>query len=383
MKLLVLNYEYPPLGGGAGVITQNIAQGLVKLGNSVCVVTTGFKDLPPDSLENDVRVIRLPSKRRFVFQSNPVEMWSWMKHANTFLRKHLKTEKYDLCFANFSIPGGAVALNMKREFGLPYTVISHGHDIPWFFPRQMVWYHLILYHKIREIVLNSEANFVQSNEMKRNIDLFTGNLFASKNHLIYNGWNSSVFTADYSKRKSEFILLFVGRLVPQKDPFTFLKAVKIAATTIDLQVHILGDGPLRAKMEKWVTKNHLSEKVKFFGWVDKPEMLYQYQSAAVTVLPSLSEGMSIATLEALASGQYVIATRVSNNESLIVENINGNLLNMKDHTMLADLIVKFYHEKFLKYYRIPPEELEKYRSLYEWDGIVEQYNNIFARIIGS
>jgi len=382
MKLLVLNYEYPPLGGGAGVITQNIVQGLVKSGNEVTVVSTTFDNLPAESDEQGVRIIRLPSKRKFLFQSNPLEMWSWMKHANTFLRKHLKNEKYDLCFANFSIPGGAVAFNMKREFGLPYTVISHGHDIPWFFPKQMVLYHLILYHKIREIVLNSEANFVQSAEMKKNIDLFTGDLHKSKNIVIYNGWNSSVFTADYSKRSSNFIVLFAGRLVQQKDPFTFLKAIKLASLQIPLQVHILGDGPLRKKMEKWTSINKLSEVIRFLGWVDKTEMLHQYQSASITVLPSLSEGMSIATLEALACGQYVIATRVSNNENLIAENVNGNLLKMRDYNMLAGLLVDFYNNKFLENFRIDPEQLSKYRSLYEWDGIVKQYESVFKSIVG-
>ena len=70
MKLLVLNYEYPPLGGGAGIISKNIAEGLASLGNEVTVLTTYYEGTEEDSIENGVHIIRLKSKRKDVFQSN-------------------------------------------------------------------------------------------------------------------------------------------------------------------------------------------------------------------------------------------------------------------------------------------------------------------------
>lgn len=380
MKLLVLNYEYPPLGGGAGVISQYISEGLAAIGYKVTVVTTGTDNLPDDTQTGLLRIIRLPARRKFSYRSNPLEMWSWMRLANRFLNLHLKTEKYDLCFANFSIPGGLVALNMFRRKGLPYTLISHGHDIPWFFPRQMFWYHLMLYHTIRHVVLNSRLNFVQSDEMKRNIDAFTGSVFSSKNVIVPNGWNGSVFAPDYSKRSSEFVVLFTGRLVRQKDPFTLLKAIRMLNGKIPVRLHIMGDGPLRKKMEAFVEKHRLTEVCQFYGWVGKDEMLVQYQSAALTVLPSLSEGMSIATLEALACGQYVIATKVSNNEALISEGKNGNLIEIGNHTQLAELIQGFYHTKFMKGFRIDEHELHRYRTQYNWSDIVKQYDRYFVSL---
>lgn len=63
MKLLILNYEYPPLGGGAGVITQNIAEGLSKLGHEISVVTTWFQGEKEVEIVNDnLKIIRLKSK---------------------------------------------------------------------------------------------------------------------------------------------------------------------------------------------------------------------------------------------------------------------------------------------------------------------------------
>ena len=72
MNLLVLNYEYPPLGGGAGVITQNISKGLASRGHKITVITTWFENEPEEFTDKNLRVIRLKSKRKKVFQSNPL-----------------------------------------------------------------------------------------------------------------------------------------------------------------------------------------------------------------------------------------------------------------------------------------------------------------------
>lgn len=382
MKLLVLNYEYPPLGGGAGQISKSISEGLALLGHDITVLTTWYKALAETETLNNVKIIRLKSKRKFVYRSNPFEMTSWIYHAKKFLKEHLKTEKYDLVFANFALPGGEVAYSIKLKFRIPYVIISHGHDIPWFAPEQMIWYHIFTYHWIRTIVTNSEMNFVQSNEMKTNIDRFTGFRIKDRNKIIYNGWDSSVFRSDYSKRSKEFKILFPGRLVKQKDPFTFLKALQILrSNNYKFKAHILGDGPLRKKMEQFVYNHSLKDFVEFKGWISREEMLNEYQSGSLTVLPSLSEGMSMATLEALACGQYVITTRVSNNETLIKIGENGDFIHKKDHEMLAGLIGKFYHKKFEQGYLIDEQKLTKYHELYEWDGIVKQYETYFLTII--
>ncbi len=369
----MLNYEYPPLGGGAGVITQKISEGLAHKGHEVTVLTTWFDGEKEDSTKDNLRVIRLKSKREKIYQSNPREMLSWMFKSKKFLKQHLIKEKYDFCFANFALPGGEVAYSMKLQFGLPYVIISHGHDIPWFMPEQMMWYHAFTYHWIRKICQQSKRNYVQSIDMKNNIDAFLGK-FSDKNKIIHNGWDSSQFKPDYSKRSNKFTLLFPGRLVPQKDPMGFLKAIDIVKSKIpNFEVKILGDGKLRSKMESFVKHHDLSNIITFRSWVSKEEMLHEYQSASVTILPSLNEGMSIATLEALACGQYVIATKVSNNEQLIAPGINGEFIEKKNPMDIADKIIYFYNNKFKKGYLINESNLQKYHHLFDWKNIVDEY----------
>ncbi len=381
MKLLVLNYEYPPLGGGAGIISKNIAEGLATLGNEVTVLTTYYEGTEEDCIENGVHVLRLKSKRKDVFQSNIREMLSWMICAKRFLKKHLQVGKYDLCFANFALPCGEVAYSMKDLFHLPYVIISHGHDIPWFFPEQMMWYHAACYHWIRKICMQSKRNYVQSDEMLSNINAFLGGT-ASKNKLIFNGWNRDKFFPDESKRAKKFTILFAGRLVMQKDPMTFLKAIKIAKGKIsDLEVHIVGDGAMRKKMEDFVRQNGLENNVIFKNWLTKPEIIAEYQSASLTVMPSLAEGMSMALLEALACGQYVIATKVSNNEKLITAGINGDFIEKKDYKSLADKIIDFHDNKFQHKYIVPREHFDTIAEQFDWKNIVKQYDEDLRGIL--
>lgn len=382
MKILVLNYEYPPLGGGAGVIARYIAEGLAERGHELSVLTAWFPDLETDTREKGVRVIRLKSKRKHLFRSHPAEMMSWVRKAKKYLRSHLNEEKYDICFAHFALPGGDVAYHTEAKSGLPYVLISHGHDIPWFFPKQMFWYHLLTYHWIHRIVINSKALFVQSDAMEKNAGKFLGKKYSHLIRQIPNGWDADRFYPDYNKRSKKFTVLFPGRLVKQKDPFSFLNAISILREELpEIQVEILGDGPLRAKMEHDVKKQGLDSVVTFRGWVDKKSMLEAYQRGSLVVLPSLDEGMSIATLEALACGQYVIVTDVSRNARLITPGVNGELAEKRNPQDLAARMSAYYHEKFLNNYQIPEEQLKTLKDIYDWKQVVKEYEEALEEIV--
>lgn len=381
MRILMLNYEYPPVGGGAGEISRHIAEGLAAKGHVVHVLTVCYKDCQVSSIQNKVQVTRLSSKRKYRFKSNPVEMLSWMRMAKKFLFRHLEKTRYDICFAHFALPCGEVAYTMKLKFDLDYVVMSHGHDIPWFFPKQMMVYHMFTYGWIKRIVLRSKALFVQSDDMERNAKLFVGKRHHHLVHQVPNGWNAAYFYPDDAKRSKRFEIAFPGRLVKQKDPFSFLNAIAMLRDKLqELHVRILGDGPLRHKMEHFVKKHDLTEFVQFEGWVDKSAMRDAYQSASLVVLPSLNEGMSMATMEAIACGTYVIVTDVSRNTKLIAPGVNGDIVKQQDEADLATKIETFYHDKFKNEYKIPMSVIKKLDDIYAWDTVVNLYDDKLKQI---
>lgn len=381
MKILLLNYEYPPLGGGAGVCTKYHAEGLAALGHNITVVTAWFKECKEIEETGLLKIIRLKSRRKFVHKSNPVEMLSWVIKTRKYFTKNLIDEKFDICLANFAIPGALAANYIRKKYKINYIIISHGQDVPWFFPKQLLIYHAIFYLIIKNLFANSLRNILLTQSMKNSVDKLTIKRNLSKNIIIQNGCDVNYFKADYSKKADDFRILFIGRLRNQKDPFTFLKTVKaLVANKNRFSATIIGDGPLRKRIEKYINKNKLEEFVNLTGWVGKDKMLEYYRSSSLLVSTSLDEGMSIAILEALSCGLYVIATPASGNAEMISDNINGEITDFKDYSKLAARIESFYKTKFIRNYKIPEEFLCEFREKFSWANIVNEYDKLLKEL---
>jgi glycosyltransferase involved in cell wall biosynthesis len=381
-NILILNYEYPPLGGGAGVCTRYEAEGLASLGHNVTVLTTWFPGEKVDEKNGSLRIIRLKSRRKHTFKSNPIEMLSWVRCSKDYLSKNVNKEGFDICLANFAIPGGIVGKWLKKKHGVPYVIISHGQDIPFFFPKQMLKYHLLTYYWIKNIVMHSEKLVLLTRDMKKNADKFLGKKGTLKNVIIPNGCYTDYFQPDATKKLEAFRILFVGRLVAQKDPITFLRALNIIRDQgVVFDVHINGDGPMRKEMEAFVSKNKLSSLVTFNGWVSKEEMLHAYQSAQLQVISSADEAMSIAALESLSCGLYVISTPVSGNNELIRPGINGDFMNFGDPKSLAAKIIEYYNNRFKLGIPLDDQLLEDFRSKYDWKNVVRSYQELIEDIL--
>ncbi|MDD2870871.1 MAG: glycosyltransferase family 4 protein [Candidatus Gracilibacteria bacterium] len=376
-KILILNYEYPPLGGGAGVVSKEYAEGLVKLGNHVTVITTWFEGEPEIKEIGNLKIIRLKSLRKKSFQSNPIEMLSWAYKSIIFLKKYLKHYNFDLVIAFFSIPGGIVAKYIKDKFNIPYILSTHGHDIPGFFPEQMRKFHILTNWYTKKIWKKAEKILVLTTEMKKLADKF-GN--PNKNIILANGCYSEFFYPDVSKKKDMFTILFAGRLVIQKDPFTMLKAIKILKTkTSNFIVNIAGDGPMKKEIELYIKQNNLSENIKFTGWLTKEEIRDYYQSSHIQICTSKVEAMSVAILESLYSGLYILSTPISGNTDMIVEGKTGEFFNIGDYKTLGNKLIdisEIYRDK-----KHDNKIIEQLKDKYNRENIIFELNNITKNVI--
>ncbi len=375
MRLLILNYEYPPIGGGAGVVSRYHAEGLARSGHKVVVLSTWYKGEKEIETSGNLTVIKLKSKRRYDYKSTPDEWLSWIRHAKKFLKNFLKENPQDFCIAHFALPGGELAKYTYKNFKLKYAIVSHGQDIPWFFPKQMFKYHIITYFWIKQICKSSDKLVLLTEAMKKNADRFMGK-HKYKNIIIPNGCETKNFYPDYNKRKEKFKIIFAGRLVAQKAPFVFLKSLVNLKKQIadNFSVSILGDGNLKSSMQRFVRNNDLEKEVQFKGWVSKTEMLAEYQSAHVQVMSSAAEAMSIAALESLSAGLYLISTPVSGNTDLIVEGINGSIFPYKKYEVLSSKLISYYNTKFKKNYHVPENFLNEFRKNYDWQNIIQKIN---------
>src|ERR1700690_1855884 len=99
MKILLINSEYPPIGGGAGNASENIARLLVKMGNEVLVLTSRFGNLPHDELCGGVRILRGPAFRQFSDRSTAMEQSSFIVGASIRSLSRLRHFKPDVTLA--------------------------------------------------------------------------------------------------------------------------------------------------------------------------------------------------------------------------------------------------------------------------------------------
>lgn len=130
-------------------------------------------------------------------------------------------------------------------------------------------------------------------------------------------------------------VVYTGRLTPVKGVDVLVRAWALLGEelTARTELHLVGDGEQRAELEAYVAAHGLGDSVHFVGWTAnvRPHL----SQADLYVQPSLNEGLPNSVLEAMAASLPVVATRVSGNEDLVGEGINGHLVPAGDAPALA------------------------------------------------
>lgn len=156
---------------------------------------------------------------------------------------------------------------------------------------------------------------------------------------IPNGVDIKRYCPTEGKTTSPNRIAFIGRLSPQKGVDSLLQAfASVARKLPDLLLDIIGDGPQKASLIKMAEDLKVKDKVIFHGTVQQPEPLLT--ASRIFVLPSRSEGLSNALLEAMACGLPVVATNVGGNIDLIRTGQNGLLVEKDSPDHLAGAIEK-------------------------------------------
>ncbi len=159
---------------------------------------------------------------------------------------------------------------------------------------------------------------------------------AAKVTRIWNGIDLSQFR--FTGPSTDLVAVAVARLSAEKDFPTLLRAIALAIPRVPtLQLKIVGDGPERAALEDLTESLDLRCHVEFLGERhDVPRLLTE---AGFFVTSSLTEGISLTLLEAMAVGLPVVATRVGGNPEIVVDGETGRLAPARNPQALADAIV--------------------------------------------
>lgn len=299
MRILVINYEFPPLGGGAGSVCYYLARELVERGAELDVVTMGFRGLRKFEVIDGINVYRVPCLRSKEAICHTHEMISYALSAIPAAIRLIRRNKYDVNHTHFIFPSSLTSYVLKKFTGLPYIVTSHGSDVPGYNPDRFKIEHKFLRPFWKAFVKNASAITSPSQSLK---DLILSHYGGTPVEVIPNAIDGSVFRPKQKKKT----ILMVSRLLPRKGFQFVLEA--LAGVDTDYTVVVVGDGPYAGHLKNLAREKELN--VRFPGWLDNnsAELRELYETSSIFALPSEMENFSIALVEAMASGMAVLTS---------------------------------------------------------------------------
>jgi glycosyltransferase involved in cell wall biosynthesis len=370
MKILVLNYEFPPLGGGAAPVSRDISIQFVKQGHDVTVVTMGYGDLPGYEELQGVKIYRLSCLRTKKSSCKPWEQYTYLMALRRFMKKHMLTHTYDVCHTHFVIPTGEAAKWVKRKYNIPYVITAHGSDVEGHNRKlTMRIMHRILRKSWRKIV---DESFIVISPSMYLMDRMKNNYDCGKYIYIPNGieWNK-YHEMSKGENKTKNILI-MGRLQKFKNVQTILNALSMVDLK-DWTVDILGDGPYREELEQISDRLGLSSKVTFHGWIDNgtSEQLSYIKKACVYITASKFENCPMSVIETVAAGCYPLLSDIPAHRQLIES--DEYYFETNNPTELADKI-KVAMEKYEFGFGDTIDV-----SMYDWNDIIKQYEDVLQK----
>ncbi|MBC8508581.1 MAG: glycosyltransferase family 4 protein [Anaerolineales bacterium] len=365
--MLIINSEYPPIGGGAGNASANIARELANLGQEVTVLTVHYGDLPRYTSQDGVHVVRIKALRRRLDRSSALEQIIFMVASSISTIASLRKWQPDVIIAFFGVPCGAAAWCANIFSGVPYFVSLRGGDVPGFRPYDFALYHKLVAPLLRLIWRRSSGLVANSSGLKNLAQAFDSDAPIT---IIPNGVDLQRYSL--SKRDWEPArLLFVGRLVYQKGIDILLAALE-GLKSHPWELSLVGDGPEREALQSLVQEYGISDRVHFKCWLDGDDLMGQLQEANLFVFPSRHEGMPNAVLEAMACGLPIIASQIAGNEELVTDGENGLLFSPEDANALREALVDLLENPFRRE-QMGAASRRNVEAKYSWSRVAKQY----------
>ena len=375
MKILMLNHEFPPLGGGAANATHYIGKNLIEMGHEVHVFTSRFRGLNKQETVDGIKVHRIPVIRKEQEDSSALEMFVFILAGIPLLHRFLRKYNPDIIHAFFGIPSGLLAYFVTRKYHMPYIVSLRGSDVPYYDPYRFEKLYPIIKSIIKRVWKNANKVIANSEGLKK-LALKTDS--TAEIEVIPNGIDLSQFTPSTNKNADELEILTVGRAVKRKGFQYLIMALPeiISRAAVPFHVTIVGTGPYLQELIKLTEEIGVEEYVQFLGLVDHNEVHNVYQGADVFILPSLAEGMPNVILEAMASGLPIITTDTGGTKELV--NDNGIIIPLRDSKAIADAILNLFDTLGLrKKMGIRSREIAESLS---WKNVAQDYFKIYEEI---
>jgi len=316
---------YPPEVGGLESHVAGLAEGLVRRGHDVDMLTSRSRpELPRRETRGGVQVRRvwMPSR-------TPL---GWAAHVATTFRAHRQLARQADVLHAHTFACAPPAMASARYLGLPFVLTLHTSHFLMRAGRPL-WRGFL-----RRVIASADYLLATSAEIR---DVALRLYPHPRAEVMTNAVDTERFRPAERQNGggASRRIVVPRRLFPKNGVEHFVRAMPAITAEADVEAHVIGDGPQRQRLEALAGSLGVAERIRFLGSRANDEMPALLAEADVAVIPSLMEATSIAALEAMACGVPVAASAVGGLPEIIDGRV-GALFPPADPAALAAAVVE-------------------------------------------
>jgi glycosyltransferase involved in cell wall biosynthesis len=384
-RILLINHEYPPLGGSAGNATRHIAKALARLGHKPTVLTAAGTGLRLTEEVDGVVIRRLPIWRSEKpgedrVRNGKAEGTAFLMAAFFEIVKLAREQQIDIVLSFFALPGGPLGWWLKRRLNIPYVVALQSGDIPTTEEMQDSLYLKAVDRGLHYLWRDAGAVIANSDRLAEEARRHDAN---ANIEIIPDGADVHGITPkDNYDPGEEADLLYVGRLDKRKGLDTLLDALAKLSSALKWRLTLVGDGPEWPMVAAQTARLALIDRVDLMGWQGWSTLPQIYRKAEIFVLPGYDEGMPAALLEAMATGLPVISTNVSGMGEAVLHGKTGLTVPPRDSDALADALTVMIADPS-RWEAMGQAGRARIASYYSWTVAAEKWAEVFERVLSA
>lgn len=383
MRIGIFTETYTPYISGLVTSEVMLKKGLEKLGHEVYVVTANLESFHYEYDEEE-RVLKVPGIPTGIYDSRLTAVYP-LKAVNK-----IKSWNLDIIHSQTEFAIGTFARIIAYQLDIPLVHTYHTmyedyiHYITKGYfdksSKKIVEYLTLFYcdKTASELIVPTKKTydlFKEKYQIDRNIHIiptgielerfYTENIDAKELNLL---------RKKTKIKKTDFVLMFIGRLAQEKNVVYLLDVVKnIMPKCPNLKFLIVGDGPDFSEYEEIANKYGISDNVIMTGKVDWEKVPYYYHLADLFITASHTETQGLTVIEAMASGVPPICIDDESFKNTVVDSLNGRIFNTKEEC--ENIIVELYndHQELKRLSNQARINSDRFSSKYFAESVLDVY----------
>lgn len=389
MKILITSDLYPPVINGVATFTYTLSQGLARMGHDVVVVAPSQTGKRSVEYDGAVTIHRVRSVIFPFYQNIRISLTPQLE-----VRSIIKEFQPDIIHNQMPLGIGQAATMIGRWSDIP--IVSTSHAMPENLMDNLK--KLSAFSRpINYMLADMGRRFHDKSDAitsptKSGLDGF--GRFIKKIHspmyVISNGIDLERFTPKKPKDgiyrkfklpKNKPIVTYLGRLDAEKHVWVLLYALREILKTADVHMLIVGAGVDLENAQKISREIGVDHRVTFTGRVSESDKIELHKVGTLFAVASPAELQCIAALEAMASGQPIVAVNAGALGELCHNGKNGVLFKLDDYKGAARGITKIITNKELR--RKYSEESLRIAGTHELTGTLEQFLGLYDQVVSK